>query len=142
MHTVWLLCSGITRATLIVGGPPRSKPAKAIDSLAKHSSVSHLQLLLNSRSAYTHTVDTLREAASLPQLKQLHLRFVMSKTPKKGSWPIFFADALTAPQPADALIVEAPSVPEIALIVRRRFLAAVSGGVGPALHVMTYLSGC
>lgn len=103
--------------------------------------MSHLQLLLNSRSGYTHTVDALKEATSLPQLKQLHLRFLMSKTPKKGSWPMFFVDALSAPQPADTLIVEAPSVPEIALIVRHHFLAAVSGGLGPALHVFNHLLG-
>lgn len=84
--------------------------------MGKHTSVSDLQLLLNSRSDYTHINSTLSSLPMLPMLKRLQLRFLMSNTPKKGTFPIFFPDNLNVQQ-VESLSIQSPEMPHIALLV-------------------------
>jgi hypothetical protein len=111
--------TGITSAALMVGsngdlhGP---WPQETLDALAEHTSVSELQLLLNSRSDYDYTNDTFSYLNVLTKLKHLHLRFLVSQTPKKGTWPVLFADDMSAEQ-LESLTVESSTMPPLALSV-------------------------
>lgn len=106
-------------------------PEETLDALAEHTSVSELQLLLNSRSDYNYTYDTFSGLYVLPKLKHLHLRFLMSQTPKKGTWPVLFADDMTAEQ-LESLTVESATMPPLALSVstQRASRAHVAAAVG------------
>lgn len=112
-----VIVTGITNATLVVKGPGRPWPEETLEGLGAHTSVTDLELLLNSRSDYAHMHRTLSGLHLLPTLKHLHLRLIVSRTPKKGGWPAFFASSLDVHQ-LEALTVQSTNMPDIALLVR------------------------
>jgi hypothetical protein len=83
--------------------------------MGKHTSVSDMQLLLNSRS-FHHLKDTISSLEQLPLLKHLQLTFLMSNTPKKGNWPATFADSLETQQ-VESISVQSPAMPASTLMV-------------------------
>lgn len=119
-----VVCAGITSATLVVGDGNGPGPAFTLKAMGKHTSVSDLQLLLNSRSDYSHIQDTFGSLKQLPLLKRLQLQFLMSNTPKKGIWPVFFSDSLDAQQ-IDSINVQSPAMPTITLVVSAPCFLAV-----------------
>jgi hypothetical protein len=89
----------------------------ALESLAKHSAVSLLTLVLGARSADSQAKGVLARLDSLKSLDSLLLRFMVSPTSRKGGWPLFFFDGLTATRLA-SLTVQAPPMPTVVLTVR------------------------
>jgi hypothetical protein len=94
-------------------------PKAALVGLACDSPLSALRLVLSSRSSYAAVQGLIAGLHTLRQLHALTLQFVVSPTPRKGTWPMFFADALM-PGRLTSLAIEAPSMPLAALHVRRQ----------------------
>ncbi|WIA15982.1 hypothetical protein OEZ85_012722 [Tetradesmus obliquus] len=111
---------GITHATLCVnapGGKPDNPHARlpALTGLSKHSpALRKLQLLLSGRSAYEAVTEAMGGLQQLAGLQELSLQFVVSQTPKKGMWPMFFADNMQLGG-LRRLAVEGSSMPPLAV---------------------------
>lgn len=120
-HAWVFCCAGITSATLCVSATSsedaddyRTHP---LVSLAKNSpSFSELQLLLSGRSGFDAVEEVMSELHTLPALKTLRLRFIVSQTPKKGMWPLFFSEAMDAGE-LHCMVVEGSSMPALAVEV-------------------------
>lgn len=100
----------------MVKGPDGPWPEETLEGLGTHTSVADLELLINTRSGYTEVVKTLDSLHLLPKLKHLNLRFVVSRTPKKGSWPAYFAGSLDVHQ-LESLTVQSTNMPDYAPLV-------------------------
>jgi hypothetical protein len=114
--------AGITRATLCVntpGGKPDNPHARlpALTGLSKYSpALRELQLLLSGRSAYEAVTEAMGGIQQLAGLQALTLQFVVSATPKKGMWPMFFSDNMQLGK-LRRLVVEGSSMPPLAVSV-------------------------
>ncbi|KAF6266026.1 hypothetical protein COO60DRAFT_639825 [Scenedesmus sp. NREL 46B-D3] len=111
---------GVTRATLCVctpGGSPDKPHARlpALTGLAQHSpALRELQLLISGRSAYEAVTEVMGGLQQLASLQAATLRFVVSPTPKKGMWPMFFADNMQLGK-LRQLRLEGSSMPPLAV---------------------------
>eukprot|EP00878_Enallax_costatus_P014428 GHUV01015089.1.p1 GENE.GHUV01015089.1~~GHUV01015089.1.p1 ORF type:complete len:372 (+),score=75.95 GHUV01015089.1:171-1286(+) len=109
--------AGITTAKLVVCQPLDNKVrrAPATESLAKHSpALTELQLLLCGRSSYGPAAAVVGQVSSLKNLQHLTMDFVVSETPKKGSWPMFFSDSLQLGR-TPGLTIRGSGMPPIAI---------------------------
>jgi hypothetical protein len=114
--------AGITCATLSVCIPggnqdtPHARPP-ALNGLTKHSpALRELRLLLSGRSAYTAVTEAMGDLEKFGSLQELTLQFVVSSTPKKGMWPMFFSDNIAVGK-LRQLAVEGTSMPPLAVTV-------------------------
>lgn len=101
------------------GGKPDNPHARlpALTGLSKHSpALRKLQLLLSGRSAYEAVTEAMGGLQQLAGLQELSLQFVVSQTPKKGMWPMFFADNMQLGS-LRRLAVEGSSMPPLAVSV-------------------------
>jgi hypothetical protein len=114
--------AGITRATLCVsapGGSPDNPHARlpALTGLTQHSpALRELQLLISGRSAYEAVTEVMGGVQHLAGLQELALHFVVSSTPKKGMWPMFFSDTMQLGK-LRRLVVQGSSMPGLAVSV-------------------------
>jgi hypothetical protein len=113
---------GITSATLCVcspGGSPDNPHARlpALTGLTHHSpALRELQLMISGRSAYEAVTEAMGDVQQLDSLQELTLQFVVSSTPKKGMWPMFFSDNMQLGQ-LRRLVVQGSSMPGLAVSV-------------------------
>jgi hypothetical protein len=114
--------AGITSATLCVstpGGSPDNPHARlpALTGLSHHSpALRELQLLISGRSAYEAVTEAMGGVQQLDCLQELTLHFVVSTTPKKGMWPMFFSDNMQLGK-LRRLVVQGSSMPSLAVSV-------------------------
>jgi hypothetical protein len=120
--TIIICHAGITSATLYVcspGGSPDNPHARlpALTGLTHHSpALRELQLLISGRSAYEAVTEAMGGVQQLDSLQELTLQFVVSSTPKKGMWPMFFSDNMQLGK-LRRLVVQGSSMPGLAVSV-------------------------
>eukprot|EP00775_Hariotina_reticulata_P004481 gene4481-4735_t len=107
---------GITSVKLVLSKANSGHNENGIlHPLATHSpNIQELQVLLSGRSSYTLVEGVVSKINMLPKLQRLKLTFLVSPTPKRGPWPLFFSDNMNIGR-LGSLVLEGSAMPAIAL---------------------------